>query len=51
MHLVCPLELKAEVRQDLEVNVSIQPKRDGSAKYNEKAKIQIMSENEDHHMI
>ena len=54
MQLVCPLELQAEVKEDLEAKVSIQPERDRperSAKDIAKAKIQIMSENEDYHMI
>ena len=54
VQLVCPLELQAEVKEDLEAKVSIQPERDRperSAKDIAKAKIQIMSENEDYHMI
>ena len=54
VQLVCPLELQAEVKKDLEVKVSIQPERDRpkrSAKYIAKAKIQLMSEDEDYHMI
>ena len=55
IQLVCPLELQAEVKIDnTEAKLVIQPERDRPkrlAKDVAKAKIEMLSENEDHHII
>ena len=51
VQLVCPLELQAEIREDLEETDGIQPERDRperAAKRDAGAKIKVMSENEDY---
>ena len=51
IQLVCPLELQAEVIEDLEETDSIQPERDRPervAKKDAGAKIKVLSENEDY---
>ena len=54
IQLVCPLELQAEVIEDLEEKEDIQPERDRPERTAKKvagAKIKAMSENENHETV
>ena len=54
IQLVCPLELQAEVVEDLEKNEDIQPERDRPERTAKKvagAKIKVMSQDADYETI